>query len=157
MPRTKCASERRKASPSSPSVKLAWACAGLGDFERARRLARESVDVLLARGTLLLVVTGLLNLTRVLRLADGAAAAAEIGATLDRTIARIDETGAEVLRPQVHVERAELAHLLGDEAARERELRAAHRLFTEMGATGHAQRVTAALGDASIGDQGPIS
>jgi tetratricopeptide (TPR) repeat protein len=136
---------------------LAWACAGMGDFERARRLARESVDVLLARRTLVLAISALLNLARVLRLADGAAAAGEIATTLDRTIALIDETGAEVLRPQVHVERAELARLLGDEAARERELRAAQRLFAAMGASGHAQRIAATLGDAPVADQGRIS
>ena len=35
--------------------------------------------------------------------------------------------------------------MLGDSAGRERELREAHRLFTEMGATGHARRVAAQL------------
>jgi hypothetical protein len=34
----------------------------------------------------------------------------------------------------VYLERAELARLTGDDAARGRELREAHRLFTEMGA-----------------------
>jgi adenylate cyclase len=120
---------------------LAWACAGLGDFERARRLARESSDVLLARGTLFFAAPALLNLARVLRLADGAAAAGEIGATLDRVNALIDETGMEATRPLVHVERAELARLLGDEAAYQRELREAHRLFTQMGATGYVSRI----------------
>jgi hypothetical protein len=36
----------------------------------------------------------------------------------------------------------ELARLLGDEVTWERELREAHRLFTEMGATGHAERIS---------------
>ncbi len=38
-------------------------------------------------------------------------------------------------------ELAELEHLRGDDAARTRELREALRLYTEMGATGHAERV----------------
>ena len=33
----------------------------------------------------------------------------------------------------------------GDEEERERELREAHRLFTEFGATGHAERLSAEL------------
>jgi hypothetical protein len=41
----------------------------------------------------------------------------------------------------VGLERAELARLLGDGGARQRELREAHRLFTEMGATARAERV----------------
>ena len=39
----------------------------------------------------------------------------------------------------------ELARLRGDEAARERALRNAHRLYTEMGATGHAERLAKEL------------
>jgi adenylate cyclase len=136
---------------------LASACAGLGDFDRARQLAREGSDLLLARGTLMHAVPAFLNLAHVLRLADGAAAAGEIGATLDRAFALIGETGAEVYRPQAHVERAELERLLGDEAAYQRDLREAHRLFTEMGATGHAKRVAGMIGDApgsGVGGQG---
>ncbi len=44
------------------------------------------------------------------------------------------------LRSTLH-ERAQLAALLGDDACCERELHEAHRLYTEMGATGHAERV----------------
>ena len=33
----------------------------------------------------------------------------------------------------------------GDETSREREVREAHRLFTEMGATGHAERAALEL------------
>jgi hypothetical protein len=36
--------------------------------------------------------------------------------------------------------------VLGDEAAHQRELREAHRLFVEMGATGHSQRLAKELG-----------
>ena len=47
---------------------------------------------------------------------------------------------AKSYKPFLDVERAELARLTGDEAARERELREAHRLFIEMGATIRAPR-----------------
>jgi hypothetical protein len=46
----------------------------------------------------------------------------------------------------VYLERAELARLAGDEAARQRELFEAHRLFTEMGATIRAAELATELG-----------
>jgi hypothetical protein len=46
----------------------------------------------------------------------------------------------------VRLRRAELARLVGDEAARERELREAHRLFTEIGAPIRAAEVAKELG-----------
>jgi len=42
--------------------------------------------------------------------------------------------------------RAELARLTGDESARERELREAHRLFTEIGAPIRAAEVAKKIG-----------
>jgi hypothetical protein len=47
--------------------------------------------------------------------------------------------------PFLHAERAELARLTGDEAARERELHEAHRLFTEIGAPIRAAEVAKEL------------
>ncbi len=43
--------------------------------------------------------------------------------------------------PEVHEEWAEFARMRRDEATRKCHLREAHRLYTEMGATGHAERV----------------
>ena len=48
-----------------------------------------------------------------------------------------------------YVRRAKLAALLGDDAGRERELREAQRLFTEMGAEAHAERVGRELAELS--------
>ena len=48
--------------------------------------------------------------------------------------------------PHVHLERAELARLSGDEAARQRELKEAHRRFTEMGAPIRAAEISKELG-----------
>jgi hypothetical protein len=47
--------------------------------------------------------------------------------------------------PHVHVELAELARLSGDERAWRDELSKAHRLFTEIGANGYAERVAGEL------------
>ena len=64
-----------------------------------------------------------------------------IEGTLSRASELIAETGARSHEPQVHELRAWLASACGDDTARKRELREAHRLYTEMGATGHAERV----------------
>ena len=53
---------------------------------------------------------------------------------------------AKSYEPVLHVERAELARLVGDEATRERELREAHRLFTEIGAPIRAAEVAKEMG-----------
>jgi hypothetical protein len=57
----------------------------------------------------------------------------------------IEETASRVFAPEVHEERAELARLRGDDTTCERELREAHRLFAEMDATGHAERLAREL------------
>ena len=58
----------------------------------------------------------------------------------------LEMSGAKSYEPFLNVERAELARLTGDDTARERELREAHRLFIEMGATGHVDRLAKELG-----------
>jgi len=57
-----------------------------------------------------------------------------------------EETGADQYGPLISLERAELARLFGDSAARERALREAHRLFTEMGASVRAEQVARQIG-----------
>ena len=76
---------------------------------------------------------------------DGADGAAGIEAALRDAMALVEATEARAYAPFVHVERAALARLLGDETTRERELREAHRLFTEMGATARAEQVAREL------------
>jgi hypothetical protein len=57
----------------------------------------------------------------------------------------LEMSGAKSYEPFLHVERAELARLAGDEARRRRELREAHRLFTKMGAPIRAAEVAREL------------
>ena len=71
-------------------------------------------------------------------------AAEKVGSNIARVWAH-DRLGV-ALEPHVYEVRAGFADLLGDEATREHERREAHRLFAEMGATGHAQRVARELG-----------
>jgi hypothetical protein len=55
-------------------------------------------------------------------------------AALDRARAAAETTGARVHLPAVHLERAELARLRGDDGAWRRERAEAERLIAEMGA-----------------------
>ena len=74
-------------------------------------------------------------------MAHGLESEGPIGAALERVVELIEEFGARAYRPQVHEELAELARLRGDEAARASELQEALRLYTEMGASGHVERL----------------
>ncbi len=69
------------------------------------------------------------------------AAVDEIEAQLRRAKRVIERDGHAVLTPFLSEESAHFARLLGDEEGCERHFREAHRLYTEMGAVGHAERV----------------
>ena len=75
----------------------------------------------------------------------GAAAREQIEAALARALQLVRETGTKVQEPPVHVELAELARQSGEEEEHQRELREAHRLFSEIGAGGHAERLAGEL------------
>jgi len=83
---------------------------------------------------------------RALRQSQGVDATREIEAALAEADAWLEMSGAKSYEPFLHVERAELARLSGDEAIRQRELREAHRLFTEIGAPIRAAEVAKELG-----------
>ena len=59
----------------------------------------------------------------------------------------IAETGAALIAPNLCESRAALARLHGDDNTHQHHLREAHRLYTEMCATGHAERVARELVD----------
>jgi class 3 adenylate cyclase/tetratricopeptide (TPR) repeat protein len=122
---------------------LAETLAQLGEHDRACETAREAIAVAEATGQS--EIPAQIALARSLRLGDGLESEGPVGAALGRAAELIEEFGARVYRPQVCEERAELARLRGDEATCQRHLREAHRLFTEMGATGHAERLAREL------------
>ncbi len=72
---------------------------------------------------------------------------ADLDVALERAALLIRETTATAFQPDLHEVRAEAARRFGDAASAERELRAAHRLYAEMGATGHAERVARELAE----------
>jgi class 3 adenylate cyclase len=118
---------------------------GLGDVERARGLVEQAVKVSHARGAPYDRAAASMALGRVLLGSTGTAALAEVQGALALALelARASET--HVLEPMIHVELAELARQSGEEEECQRELREAHRLFTEIGATGHAERLAGEL------------
>ncbi len=118
---------------------------GLGDAGRALELVREGLALAVAQGAIFNEIYGNRALARALLASAGPAARVEIEAALARALELVHESGARVDEPLVHVELAELARRLGDSEGHQRELTEAHRLFTEMGATGHAERLSAEL------------
>jgi hypothetical protein len=126
-------------------VVLGEASLGLGEAERARGLAGEAFENARADGIRWVEPTAGVSLARVLLGSNRPAEHDKIQATLTRALEVARATGAKALEPPIHVEFAELARQLGDEEGRNRELREAHRLFTEIGATGHAERLAAEL------------
>ena len=124
-------------APAGPLALL-----GSGDAERARAAAEEMVaETVRSGGRLFELDARFARATVALRTGDRATTEVE----LERIERLIEVTGIRICLPSVHELRAELARTDGDEAASERELREAHRLFSEMGATGHAERVEGML------------
>jgi hypothetical protein len=111
-----------------------------GDRARALELTREAIDV--ARDGHSPVILCHAHLTHAQALlAEGGDRIGEVDASLLEAEGLIERTGAEAWRPQVVHARSRLARLKGNETDHERHLREAHRLFVEMGATGHAERL----------------
>jgi adenylate cyclase len=124
---------------------LATAYLGAGDSTRARERADEAVAVARRRKTALYEIVALLARARVLLATDGASPA--VARDLDDAARLVETTTARGYVPAIHVERARLAGLHGDGAAREQHLRDAHRLFAAMGAAARAEQVEAARSD----------
>src|SRR3954451_396032 len=117
---------------------------GLGDPQRAVELCREGVALLRRREQVTELIANIV-LARVLLAAQGLMAREEIEAALARAEELVRTKGALGFEPMIHVERAELARQNGDEDESTRELHEAHRLFTQIGAGGHAEKLAAML------------
>ncbi len=125
---------------------MAAAHLGLGDRARALTLAEEGIAICRRRGARSWEFLALLTRVRVLRETQGLQATREIEAALAEADAWLEMSGAKSYEPFLCVERAELARLTGDDAARTRELREAHRLFLEIGAPIRAAEVATEIG-----------
>jgi tetratricopeptide (TPR) repeat protein len=125
---------------------LSEAHLGAGDLPAAQAAAEQGIRLSRERGQLHFEALNHLARARVLRRARGADARDEIEPSLDRALALVEETNGRSIEPQLLEERARLAELLGDDAACERGLRDAQRLYVEIGAGGHAERLAEELG-----------
>ncbi len=119
---------------------LALTYLGLGQKERALETAEEALRSARGRGTKLFECEAQLALARILQCTDGREAHERAKSALEQVGSLIEETGAKVHAPFVHLLLAEQARLSDDGSGQERELSEALRLFLEMGATGHAER-----------------
>ncbi len=122
---------------------LARAYLGHGNVTRARETAERAIAVAQTRGSRHYEALAWIELARALQASD--AEDQPVVDALERADSLIHETGALLYAPEVHEQRADLARRHGDERSRERELREAHRLYSEMGATGHADRLAREL------------
>jgi hypothetical protein len=133
---------------------LAEASLGAGDPVGARETADLALARLRQHHPRILEIAALLAWARVRRAPEGADGAAGIEAALRDAMALVEATGARAHAPCIHVERAALAHLVGDETTRQRELREAHRLFVEMGAPVLAEQVVRELASSAESTSG---
>jgi adenylate cyclase len=124
---------------------LARAHRGAGDHDRARAAAREALALCASfPDPRFSGVVASAAAAEVLLRTDGATAEA-VGA-LEQAESLAAAIPDRFFEASLRLERAELARLRGDEAGRRRLLAEAQRMFSEIGASGHAERVRKELG-----------
>jgi tetratricopeptide (TPR) repeat protein len=125
---------------------LAESYLGVGEPAKARALVEEAIaSATEGRSQLHQEIDARLAQARILRTSGDEAEWPEAERALARALEVVRTIGENGYKPLIHVELAELAGAMGDEEGRQRELREAHRQFTENGATGHADRLAGEL------------
>jgi tetratricopeptide (TPR) repeat protein len=117
----------------------------LGEHERAIAQARAALEEALPGGNRFGESVARVALARVLLAAGEQELQEEIEQCLDLGEGLCRETGMRIHHPPLLEVRAALAERRGDAQEARRILREAHRLYTEMGATGHAERLAEEL------------
>jgi class 3 adenylate cyclase len=125
---------------------LADAFRGVGRLADARSAAAAGIDTGRRQGGRLGECRAQIALARVL-IAEGASDIDAIDAALARAQALVEQTKARAYLPFIAEARAELARAHGDAAGAARAFAEAHRLFVEMGARGHAERLAGQVGN----------
>lgn len=121
---------------------LAEALLGAGRNTEALQVARGATEEARAAEGLSFELHAQLALARVLISTQGAASEPEASAALDVAQARLEESGARSYSPMLLEERARLASALSGSAAADTLRRDAHREYVELGAAGHAERLS---------------
>jgi Double zinc ribbon len=125
---------------------LALALFHCGEPARALAIAREDVAFAAHTGTQVAEIELQIELAEV---AARCGHEAEARTALARARELAEQTECRLLVPSIHEAAAVLAETLGNTEQRLMELRAAHRLFVEMGATGHAERIAPLLAESA--------
>jgi tetratricopeptide (TPR) repeat protein len=125
----------------------AKACSALGEHGKAIAQARSALEESVRGGNRLAEGFARLTLSRVLLAAGDPSLHDEVEETVERAETLCNETGMRVHLPSLLEVRAALAELRGSPQEARRQLREAHRLYTEMGATGHAERLARELAE----------
>jgi len=131
---------------ASHLVVLAEACIATGDAARACAVAREAIEVAQRRGTPTFGVRAELVQARALRAAGGVRNADQIRAALQRTEEIARRVGWVNYVPVAALERAALAEIEGDDAARLTHLHDALRDFERIGAAFRVAQIRHQLG-----------
>jgi HEPN domain-containing protein len=118
----------------------------LGERPEALTAAREGIDLGNAGGCYYAEVQAQLALAAALIATDGEVPRTDIEAALDRAEQLVEQIDGRSLSPQILEKRGRLAAACGDDAAATLLLHEALDLFREIGATGHAARLTRELG-----------
>jgi len=140
---------RRNLSAIQPRLynSLAQAYLGKGDDARALYYTEEILAHAGVRDARIVELNARLTMVRALLVStereDADAIQGGIGTILDL----VEKTGAYVYRPMVHLVFAEIAGLTLDSERRSLQLSRAHRLYSEMGARGHARSVAVLLAE----------
>jgi tetratricopeptide (TPR) repeat protein len=121
---------------------LALALFHCGDPERALAVAREDAALGARTGAAFCELEFQIELAEV---AARCGYESEARTALARARELVEQTECRLLAPSIHEAAAVLAETLGDTGQRVFELRAAHRLYSDLGATGHAARIASAL------------
>jgi len=127
-------------------ARLAQAHTRGGDTAAGQSAAEEAVAAASERGQRFWEIQARLALAEALTAGGATRSRGTAEKVLVRAEALVAETGARVLAPQVAEARARLLSGCGERAAAEESLREALRLYTEVGATGHARRLERELG-----------
>jgi hypothetical protein len=123
----------------------ALADSALGGHEKAIAQARSALEESLRGGNRIGEDLARLTLARVLLATGDPGLHDEVEKTVEHAETLCEETGMRVHLPPLLEIRAALAERRGNPQAARRRLREAHRLYTEMGATGHARRLAKEL------------
>jgi class 3 adenylate cyclase/tetratricopeptide (TPR) repeat protein len=118
-----------------------------GRFEQARRVAEEAVAITKGGGYATYGVLAYNALARALLACNGKSTLADITAALDAAEALVARYDIGAFRPQVREIRAEAARLAGRDNAAERLTAEALAQYREIGAAGHAVRLSAGSGE----------